>query len=104
MFFSFIILIYMSLNIQPYKNVIDKDDRGEIFFLHINSGGFTDFFDDNFNYIINVLSGQIRIISDGKNDELFEFEKKSLEIKKKEIFKIQNVSCSGMKLLIVKYK
>ena len=94
----------MSFVSYPYKDVVEKIPNYEIFFLHINSGGFTDFFDDNFNYIINVLKGQIRIISNGKNDELFEFEKKSLEIKKGEIFKIQNVSCSGMKLLIVKYK
>lgn len=94
----------MSWVEHPYKNVIDEDDKGEIFFLHVHSGGFTDFFDDNFNYIINVLTGQIRIISDGENDELFQFEKKSLEIKRGEIFKIQNVSCNGMKLLIVKYK
>lgn len=94
----------MSLIDNLYKNVVEKDDRGEIFFLELHSGGFTDFFDDEFNYIINVLSGQIRIISDGKNGEIFEFAKKSIEIDCGEKFKIQNVSCNSMKLLIVKYK
>ncbi len=86
------------------KNVVEIDEKGEIFFLELHSGGFTTFFDDDFNYIINILKGQLRIISDGKNSELFKFEKKSLEIEKGEKFKIQNVSCKNMKLLIVKYK
>ena len=41
----------------------------------ILGSGLTNFFDDKFNYIINVLKGQIRIISEGKNSELFEFAK-----------------------------
>ena len=94
----------MSLIDSRYKNVVEKDEREEIFFLDINSGGFTDFFDDKFNYIINVLTGQIRILSEGNNNELFEFAKKSIEIDCGEKFKIQNVSCGNMKLLIVKYK
>ena len=94
----------MSLIDSRYKNVVEKDEREEIFFLDINSGGFTDFFDNNFNYIINVLKGQIRIISEGKNSELFEFAKKSIEIDCGEKFKIQNISSNCLKLLIVKYK
>ncbi len=94
----------MSLVDCRYKNIVEKKGEDEIFFLDLHSGAFTDFFDDNFNYIINILSGQIRIISDGKNEELFEFAKKSIEIECGEKFKIQNVSCKNMKLLIVKYK
>ena len=87
-----------------YKNIVGKRARDEIFYLDFPSGAFTAFFNDEFNYIINVLSGQIRIISDGKNGEIFEFAKKSIEIDCGEKFKIQNVSCNSMKLLIVKYK
>ena len=94
----------MSLVDCRYKNVVEKKGEDEIFFLDIHSGGFTDFFDDKFNYIINVLTGQIRILSEGNNNELFEFAKKSIEIKCGEKFKIQNISCNNMKLLIVKYK
>ena len=94
----------MSVFSCRYKNVIEKNERGEIFFLDLHSGAFTDFFNDEFNYIINVLKGQIRIISEGKNSELFQFAKKSIEIDCGEKFKIQNVSCNSMKLLIVKYK
>ena len=94
----------MSLIDSRYNNVVEKDDRGEIFFLELRSGGFSEFFDDEFNYIINVLSGQIRIISDGKNSELFQFAKKAIEIECGEKFQLQNVSCNSMKLLIVKYK
>ena len=94
----------MSFDKHIYKDVIKKNDDDEIFFLEIHSGGFTDFFDDKFNYIINVLSGQIRVISEGKHNEIFEFAKKSIEIESGEKFQIQNVTCSNMKLLIVKYK
>tara|TARA_Y100000591_G_scaffold314130_1_gene320365 strand:+ start:4494 stop:4778 length:285 start_codon:yes stop_codon:yes gene_type:complete len=94
----------MSFTNIRYKNVEEKNETGEIFFLDIHPGGITDFFDDTFNYIINILSGQIRIISEGKNSELFQFAKKSLEIESGEKFQVQNVSCNNMKLLIVKYK
>ncbi len=94
----------MSVFSCRYKNVVEKNTDEEIFFLDVHSGGFTNFFDDKFNYIINVLKGQIRIISEGKNSELFEFAKKSIEIECGEKFKIQNISSNCLKLLIVKYK
>ena len=94
----------MSLIVDRYINVVEKNNEYEIFFLDIHSGAFTDFLEEEFNYIINILSGQIRIISEGKNSELFQFAKKAIEIESGEKFQLQNVSCNSMKLLIVKYK
>tara|TARA_B100001063_G_scaffold247257_1_gene291818 strand:+ start:876 stop:1151 length:276 start_codon:yes stop_codon:yes gene_type:complete len=86
------------------KKTIEVTEKREVFFFSIHSGNFSNYFDNTFSYQIIVLEGQLRIISNGEHDELFYLKNNFIEIPSGETFKMQNISCSGMKLLIVKYK
>lgn len=83
--------------------IIEKTDKYTVFFFSSYPGYFSDFFDEKFSYQITVLVGQVRIISNGNNNEKFFLKKNFIEIEHGEKFQLQNISSGSMKLLIVKY-
>jgi hypothetical protein len=84
--------------------IIEKTDNHTVFFFSSYPGYFSDFFDEKFIYQITVLVGQVRVMSNGKNNERFFLQKNFIEIERGEKFQLQNISNGNMKLLIVKYK
>lgn len=83
--------------------IIEKTDNHTVFFFSSYPGYFSDFFDEKFSYQITVLIGQVRVISNGKNNEKYLLQKNFIEIDRGEKFKLQNIYSGTMKLLIIKY-
>lgn len=98
------IYIYYIMDHKTSTVIIEKTDNHTVFFFSSYPGYFSDFFDEKFSYQIMVLVGQVRIISNGENNEKFFMQKNFIEIECGEKFKFQNISSGSMKLLIVKYK
>lgn len=83
--------------------IIKETDRYLLYFLSSPPGYFSNFFDDTYSYQITVLIGEVRVISNGENNEKFFQQKNFIEIERGEKFQLQNISSGSMKLLIVKY-
>ena len=86
------------------KQLIEENDEFEIFFFSIQSGNFSYEFCDKCFYQITSLNGQLRIMYKSEKDDDFLLCKNIINIDCGEIFKLQNISCGAIKLLIVKYK
>ena len=84
------------------KKIIFNDKKKEISLVKINSGGFTDFFSDKYDYLINVLNTSVRVISNGKNNEQFFIGIESFNIGKGEKFQIQNISSTIGEIVVIK--
>jgi hypothetical protein len=92
------------MNHINYIKLLEETQRFVVYLFSSPPGYFSDFFDDNFRYQITVLDGEVRIISNGKNNEEFLLEKNFIDIDRGEKFKLQNIYSGSIKILIVKYK
>ena len=86
------------------KQLIEENDKFEIFFFSIQSGNFSYEFCDKCCYQITSLNGQLRVMYKSKKNDDFLLCRNIINIDCGEIFKLQNISCSLIKLLIVKFK
>ena len=84
------------------KKTIFNDQKKEILLIEIHSGGFTDFFCDKYNYLINVLNTSVRVISNGKNNEQYFIGIESFQVNKGEKFQLQNISSNVGQIVVIK--
>ena len=84
------------------KKTIFNDQKKEILLIEIHSGGFTDFFDDKYYYMINVLNTSVRVISNGKNNEQYFIGIESFQVNKGEKFQLQNISSNVGQIVVIK--
>ena len=84
------------------KKIIFNDQKKEILLIEIHSGGFTDFFNDKYDYVINILNSSVRVIYNGKKNDQYFIGVESFQVNKGEKFQLQNISSNVGQIVVIK--